>query len=101
MIAEPVEDLRNRTQRLSDLIGRGELREGTSTIGGGSLPEETLPTVLLALQVRQPDRFLAQLRHSPPPVIARIEQDAVLIDLRTVLHGQDDLLASVLSNHFA
>lgn len=101
MIAEPMADLRSRTQRLRDLIGRGELREGTSTIGGGSLPEETLPTVLLALQVRQPDRFLTQLRHSHPPVIARIEQDAVLIDLRTVLHGQDDLLASVLSNHFA
>ena len=48
---------------------------GFSTIGGGSLPEETLPTFLLALQVPQPNRFLSRLRNQALPIIGRIESD--------------------------
>ena len=59
--------------------------DGQSTIGGGSLPGETLPTKLVALNVANPDDFLARLRRGDPPVVARIENDRVLIDLRTVM----------------
>jgi L-seryl-tRNA(Ser) seleniumtransferase len=59
--------------------------DGQSTIGGGSLPGETLPTKLVALNVASPDDFLARLRRGDPPVVARIENDRVLIDLRTVI----------------
>jgi L-seryl-tRNA(Ser) seleniumtransferase len=68
--------------------------DGQSTIGGGSLPGETLPTKLVALNVANPDDFLARLRRGDPPVVARIESDRVVIDLRTVM-DQPALLQAV------
>jgi L-seryl-tRNA(Ser) seleniumtransferase len=62
-----------------------EVIDGQSTVGGGSLPGETLPTKLVALAVNNPDEFLARLRRGDPPVVARIENDRVVFDLRTVL----------------
>ena len=59
--------------------------DGQSTVGGGSLPGETLPTKLVALKVASPDGFLTRLRRGDSPVVARIENDRVVFDLRTVL----------------
>jgi L-seryl-tRNA(Ser) seleniumtransferase len=78
-------------------LGQGEVIDGRSTVGGGSLPGETLPTSLLALKTRNPDGFLANLRKLDPPLIARIENDRVVIDPRTILEGQETILLSHLS----
>jgi L-seryl-tRNA(Ser) seleniumtransferase len=65
-------------------------------VGGGSLPDETLPTFVLALSVHSPNRFLERLRQCQPPVIARLEDDKVVFDPRTILPEQDhDLLAAI------
>jgi L-seryl-tRNA(Ser) seleniumtransferase len=82
--------------RASDLETR--LVEGHSTIGGGSAPGSRLPTMLLAiaLQGRSADSLEAELRRLTPPVIARIENDRVVLDLRTVREDQDAVLAKVL-----
>jgi len=101
MIAQPAEEVKARAQRLQVLLGRGEIKEGSSTVGGGSLPEETLPTFVLSLKVDRPDEFSKRLRQSEIPVITRIEQDQIVIDLRTVLQGQEDTLAAVLVKAFA
>lgn len=67
-----------------------------STIGGGSLPGETLPTRAIALTVSSPNDFAARLRRNDPPIITRIENDRVLIDPRTVLpHDEEALLSGV------
>jgi L-seryl-tRNA(Ser) seleniumtransferase len=84
------------------LHGRGleaTLEDGDSTIGGGSAPGSTLPTRLVALRHARlsPDAFARALRQAEPPVIARIERDAVVIDLRTVDPDQDDLLARAIA----
>jgi len=73
-----------------------------STIGGGSLPGETLPTWVLSLAVNSSDTFLEQLRREQPPVIARTENDRILLDPRTVLPEQDGVLLVNLENvlHF-
>jgi L-seryl-tRNA(Ser) seleniumtransferase len=71
-----------------------EVIDGQSTIGGGSLPGETLPTKLVALTVTNPDDFLARLRRGDPPVVARIENNRVVFDLRTVL--EQDALVRVM-----
>lgn len=65
---------------------RAELRAGESVVGGGSTPGQSLPTMLVALSHhRHSARELeAYLRRSRPPVIARVERDELLIDLRTV-----------------
>ena len=76
----------------------GEVISNQSTVGGGSLPEETMPTFVLALSVQSPNRFLDQLRQCDPPVIARLEDNNVIMDPRTVLPEQEkDLLAAVRS----
>jgi L-seryl-tRNA(Ser) seleniumtransferase len=80
-----------------------ELRQGTvvqseSTVGGGSLPEEVLPTWVLALKVKSPDKFMEKLRQQQPPVIARTSGDQVLLDPRTVLPEQEGALLVGLKN---
>ena len=97
MIAAKSDALRERASGwLGELAGDWELVEGRSTIGGGSLPEESLPTWLLAYNVEQPNAFAAQLRRASPPVVARVENDQVLFDPRTVLPEQDaQLLAGI------
>ncbi len=105
MIAAPLESLRERASAWAAALGQGEVLLGESTVGGGSLPGETLPTYLLALQVKRPDQVLALLRHQRPPIIARLEEDRLVLDPRTVLPEQEhDLLAGTriaLSSHFS
>ncbi|HEY9077515.1 MAG TPA: L-seryl-tRNA(Sec) selenium transferase [Anaerolineaceae bacterium] len=98
MIAATPELVRSRAVYWQSILGTGEIIRGQSTIGGGSLPEETLPTFLLALQVKHPNRFLAKLRQARPPVIARLDEDRVVIDPRTVLPEQDGALLVALQN---
>ena len=79
----------------------GRLRDGLSTIGGGSLPGETLPTTLLALDGKAhggADALAGRLRRASPPVIGRIEDDEVLLDPRTVLPEQDGALMQALKD---
>ncbi len=72
---------------------------GLSTIGGGSAPGMTLATCLIALTSTEDsaDALEWRLRHLNPPVIARIEEDRVVLDPRTVLSGQDEVLVRLLN----
>ena len=95
MLRASVEDVRRRAAfwsvKLADRGVETELVDGTSAVGGGSLPEHPLPTVLLAL--RGPASKLATaLRRGDPAVIARIEGDRCCLDGRTVLKGEDETL---------
>jgi L-seryl-tRNA(Ser) seleniumtransferase len=65
---------------------------GRSAVGGGSLPGETLPTHLVALDVESPDTVAARLRAGDPPVVTRIEDDRLVLDPRTVLPEQESTL---------
>ena len=99
MIAAPAEILQNRAINWKQTLGMGEVVTSQSTVGGGSLPDETLPTFVLSLSVHSPNRFLERLRQYLPPVIARLEADHVLFDPRTILPEQDnDLLAAIRAN---
>ena len=77
---------------------RAETIDGVSTIGGGSAPGSSLPTRLLALGHRawSASDVEARLRASDPPVIGRIEQDRVVLDLRTVPPEQDPVLLAAV-----
>jgi L-seryl-tRNA(Ser) seleniumtransferase len=89
MIAAPLESLRKRAERWAEILKGSILLEGASTVGGGSLPEEILPTWLLGIQARSPNRLLDQLRAGQPAVIARLENEMVVFDPRTVMPEQD------------
>lgn len=97
MIARPPDDLRDTAQRWQTSIG-GQVIDGESTVGGGSLPGATLPTALLALTVPHPTAFAARLRAAAAPVIARIADDRVLFDPRTVLPGQEAALLHTIQS---
>jgi L-seryl-tRNA(Ser) seleniumtransferase len=72
--------------------GGCEVRESRSAIGGGSLPEVTLPTFVLALPARDAEGLLARLRGGDPPIVARIEDDRVVLDPRTVMPWEDEVV---------
>jgi L-seryl-tRNA(Ser) seleniumtransferase len=96
MIAATVDTLQKRAETWMQALGMGEVIPSQSTVGGGSLPEETLPTFVLALSVSSPNRILERLRQCQPPVVARLEADKVIFDPRTILPDQDhDLLAAI------
>jgi L-seryl-tRNA(Ser) seleniumtransferase len=76
-----------------------QLREGQSTVGGGSLPGETLPTTLLAVTpTDSPDAFARRLRSGPTPVIARIEDEGVVLDPRTVSKAQSSIVVEAVKS---
>jgi len=100
MIATPTAELSERAQRWSAALGeRAAVVDGRSAIGGGSLPEETLPSKLVAIsagehldQLENAGELARRLRLGEPAVVARVERDLLLLDPRTVLPGQDEAL---------
>jgi len=98
MIAATPEQNKARAESWAKELGQGEVAAGESTIGGGSLPSESLPTFLLSLAVKSPDKFMEKLRHQQPSIIARTENDRVLLDPRTVLPEQEGALLVGLKN---
>jgi len=75
-----------------------EIIDGESVVGGGAAPSSVLPTRLLALtcEALSADELLARLRNADPPIIARVDEGRVLVDLRTVFPEQDRLVADAL-----
>ncbi|MBT3315800.1 MAG: L-seryl-tRNA(Sec) selenium transferase [Anaerolineae bacterium] len=98
MISTTPKQNKSRAQIWAKKLRQGKVIAAESTVGGGSLPGESLPTWLLALDVKKPDKFLANLRKQNPPVIARTENDKVLLDPRTVLPEQEGALLVALQN---
>jgi L-seryl-tRNA(Ser) seleniumtransferase len=96
MIAARPDALKTAVAGWIDELGTGSIIKGASTVGGGSLPGETLPTFLLALDIPHPDRVLALLRAAATPVIARLEDDRAVFDPRTVFPEQEKQFLAVL-----
>jgi L-seryl-tRNA(Ser) seleniumtransferase len=68
-----------------------------SVPGGGSLPGATVPSWgLTVIGDIAPDELHARLRRSTPPVVARIAEDRVILDLRAVFPDQDELVENAL-----
>jgi len=104
MIATPLPDIERRARRWARAIGgpehpSGRVVDGRSMIGGGSLPEESLPSKLLAISGdgARVARLARRLRTGDPPVVARIEHDALLLDPRTVRTEEDRALLSAVT----
>jgi L-seryl-tRNA(Ser) seleniumtransferase len=98
MIRMSAAEIRGRAEAFVRRIGPGaKIREGESVVGGGATPEQPLPTWLIELEDRNAEAEARRLRFNDPPVIARIERDRVVLDLRTVLPNEEDLLVQALS----
>jgi L-seryl-tRNA(Ser) seleniumtransferase len=106
MLRLSAHEIRARVQEIKSKIEAGaaqslklEIIDGDSIIGGGTAPSATLPTALLALThpTANADVLSARLRSVEPPIVARIEDGRVLLDLRTVFPEQDAAIAQALA----
>ena len=98
MLTEDVTEIRRRGEALQKGVGgRAELIEGESEVGGGSFPGAKLKTWLVRItpgtQDLTPDTLSARLRGGDPPVIARIADDRVVLDPRTIFPDQIEIVA--------
>jgi L-seryl-tRNA(Ser) seleniumtransferase len=97
MIAAPAAGIRDRAASAAAALGGPpavEVVAVESTVGGGSLPGQTLPSFGIGLMSRSAARTLAALRRGQPSVIGRIADGRVVLDLRTVDPGDDGRLTS-------
>ncbi len=103
MATMPVEAIAVRAETLAATLRRqglgAEVIDGMSTIGGGSASGSALPTRLVALSMDgvSADALESRLRALDPPVIARIQDDRVVLDLRTIEPSEDEALGRTLA----
>jgi L-seryl-tRNA(Ser) seleniumtransferase len=98
MITASAEALHARAARLAAAIGgeHAAVVACDSAIGGGSLPGERLPSFAVAIGHPSPDELACRLRQGQQPVVGRITQDRLLLDVRTVLEEQDAALVEAV-----
>jgi L-seryl-tRNA(Ser) seleniumtransferase len=98
MIFADPREMRERAERvLRKLDGLdASVRESASAIGGGSTPDQTLPTWVIELTVPNPTAFERRLRLAEVPVIARMERDKIILDMRTLADEEEELLAAAV-----
>ncbi len=110
MIAITGQELRGRARNFSRRLRAGlpegvriHLSDGSSVVGGGSCPEFHLPTTLIAIESdrARPNVIESRLRSQDPPIILRLEEDKVLVDLRTVFPVQESPLIDALQKAVA
>jgi L-seryl-tRNA(Ser) seleniumtransferase len=97
MIRMPPHHIRQRAEALAARIGQGaSVEQGQSVIGGGSTPDLSLPTWLIVLTHEKAASLERRLRANNPPIIARIERDRVMLDLRTVFPEEEDAIVKAI-----
>jgi L-seryl-tRNA(Ser) seleniumtransferase len=104
MLSAPAEEVRRRAEAFRERLARDagalavEVTAGSSAVGGGAAPTVEVPTALLRLRHsrRRPDELARRLRTADPPVMARIAEDALVLDLRTVAPEEEEALMSAL-----
>jgi L-seryl-tRNA(Ser) seleniumtransferase len=78
------------------------VKESKSTVGGGSLPGETLPTIVISFDTEVSPQIQAErFRNLSIPIIGRIENNKFVLDLRTIFHHQDEILIQSIKNIFS
>jgi L-seryl-tRNA(Ser) seleniumtransferase len=109
MISTPLDVLKKRAEKIKDELAKSRISitiaEGKSTVGGGSLPGETLPTITVSVSSApsadsSPDQQAKLFRKQSPPIIGRIENERFVLDLRTVFPHQDELIIRGAKNIF-
>jgi L-seryl-tRNA(Ser) seleniumtransferase len=95
MLRWTVEELTGRAERMAARIPGARVIAGASVLGGGSTPDQSVPTALVALS-GPANRLERRLRASDPPIVARIENGELVVDLRTVLPADEDEIVRAL-----
>ncbi|HEY8201653.1 MAG TPA: L-seryl-tRNA(Sec) selenium transferase [Actinomycetota bacterium] len=100
MALAPHDEIKARAAAVVAEVGAGErvaVADGWSTTGGGSVPGAAIPTAVIRVDPRGPAAPLVRaLLDNDPPIVARVEEEQILLDLRTVLPSQDPLVVEAL-----
>jgi L-seryl-tRNA(Ser) seleniumtransferase len=98
MIGASVAGLRARAGVIVDALGwpRSCIRDSEATVGGGSLPGDTLASVAIAVPTSRPERAARRLRTGTPGVVGRVHAGALLLDLRALAPASDSALIAAL-----
>jgi L-seryl-tRNA(Ser) seleniumtransferase len=103
LISTPLEEIERRAGLWAQALGNlAQVVPGETMVGGGSLPGGTLPTKLVAVRgggKKNTAQLISQrLRLQEVPVIGRISEDVLLLDPRSVLPEEDEIVLKVLGN---
>jgi L-seryl-tRNA(Ser) seleniumtransferase len=97
MLGASLDELRARAQRYVHELRAGTIVESTAYVGGGSLPESALPSIAVAFTPSAgADAAARALRYASTPIVGRIDEGRLLLDLRTILASQDERVISAL-----
>lgn len=97
MLGASLDELRTRAQRYVDAIPGCSIIESSAYVGGGSLPESALPSIAVALSPRGGADAAAQaLRRAPTPIVGRIDEGRLLLELRTIFPADDERVIAAL-----
>jgi L-seryl-tRNA(Ser) seleniumtransferase len=97
MFSATLQELRDRARTYCDAIPQGTVVDSDAYVGGGALPRERIASVAVAVATDQPDRFAAALREADRPIVARIDEGSVLLDLRTIPPQEDTTVIAALA----
>ena len=98
MIAATLDELRARAQEYLGAIADAKIVESDEYVGGGALAQERIASVAVALPARDSRSVAARLRANAPPIVARIAEGHVLLDLRTVAPEEDAVVIDACRN---
>jgi L-seryl-tRNA(Ser) seleniumtransferase len=96
MIAVPLDEIERRATLWSRALGGANVIPGETMVGGGSLPGGSLPTELVTIEGKNIQAISRKLRLRDIPVIGRIDKDKLLLDPRTVLPEEDEIVVKAL-----
>ena len=99
MATTPLDELRARAEAITAGLSAAKVVDTDAVAGGGSLPGLTIPSVGVAVEVKNADAALARLRDHD--VVARVVDDAVVCDLRTVDPAEDEIVRAALASVLA
>ena len=91
-LSTPQPQLRKRAKALASALRGARVGEADAAPGGGSLPGYAIPSAQLVIPSRSPEQVAARLRMGRPPVFCRVDDEALVFDLRAVPPSDDDRL---------
>ena len=95
MLAATLDELRARASEYLSAIPGAAMVESSGYLGGGTLPGQEIASIAVALAA-DADGLAAALRHGDPPIVPRIEAGRVLLDLRTIAPGEDEIVIAAV-----
>jgi L-seryl-tRNA(Ser) seleniumtransferase len=92
MLAATLDELRARAQAYVAAIANAKIVESEAYVGGGALPQAAIASIAVAVSTDTPDALAAHLRRANPPIVARIDEARVLLDVRTIAPEEDQIV---------